>query len=94
MIRGKIKKMMAAALAATMVFTMTACGSDSEEKTADGYAKEIYLYNWSEYMSEDVLNKFEEEYGIKVVLAASCRYACKQSVVSFSIFFVLLLRFV
>ena len=54
--------MMAAALAATMVFTMTACGSDSEEKTADGYAKEIYLYNWSEYMSEDVLNKFEEEY--------------------------------
>ena len=48
MIRGKIKKMMAAALAATMVFTMTACGSDSEEKTADGYAKEIYLYNWSE----------------------------------------------
>lgn len=67
MIRGKIKKMMAAALAATMVFTMTACGSDSEEKTADGYAKEIYLYNWSEYMSEDVLNKFEEEYGIKVV---------------------------
>ena len=50
MIRGKIKKMMAAALAATMVFTMTACGSDSEEKTADGYAKEIYLYNWSEYM--------------------------------------------
>ena len=67
MVRGKIKKMMAAALAATMVFTMTACGSDSEEKTADGYAKEIYLYNWSEYMSEDVLNKFEEEYGIKVV---------------------------
>lgn len=67
MIRGKIKKMMAAALAATMVFTMTACGNDSEEKTADGYAKEIYLYNWSEYMSEDVLNKFEEEYGIKVV---------------------------
>lgn len=36
MVRGKIKKMMAAALAATMVFTMTACGSDSEEKTADG----------------------------------------------------------
>ena len=67
MVRGKIKKMMAAALAATMVFTMTACGSDSEEKTADGYAKEIYLYNWSEYMSEDVLNKFEEEYGINVV---------------------------
>lgn len=66
MIKGKMKKIMAAALGATMVFAMTACGG-SDEKTADGYAKEIYLYNWSEYMSEDVINKFEEEYGIKVV---------------------------
>ena len=67
MTRGKMKKMVAAALAATMVFTMTACGSKDEEKTADGYAKEIYLYNWAEYMTQDVLDKFEEEYGIKVV---------------------------
>ncbi len=67
MARGKMKKMIAAALAATMVFTMTACGSGDEEKTADGYAKEIYLYNWAEYMTQDVLDKFEEEYGIKVV---------------------------
>ena len=68
MIRGKIKKMMAAALAATMVFTMTACGSDSEEKTADGYAKEIYLYNWSEYMSED---RCSDKFGNKITCAAA-----------------------
>lgn len=42
-------------------------GCGQEEKTADGYAKEIYLYNWSEYMSQDVLDAFEAEYGIKVV---------------------------
>ncbi len=38
-----------------------------EEKTKDGYAKTIYLYNWTEYMSKDVLEKFKKEYGITVV---------------------------
>ena len=38
-----------------------------EEKTKDGYAKTIYLYNWTEYMSKDVLDEFEQEYGIKVI---------------------------
>lgn len=46
----------------------TACsGGKEEEKTADGYAKQLYLYNWSEYMSQEVLDLFEQEYGIKVV---------------------------
>ena len=35
--------------------------------SAKEYAKEIYLYNWSEYMSQEVLDLFEAEYGIKVV---------------------------
>lgn len=65
-VRKKIRKTAATVLAATMALSLTACGG-GEEKTADGYAKEIYLYNWSEYMSQDVLDKFEEEYGIKVV---------------------------
>lgn len=34
---------------------------------AKDYAKEIYLYNWSEYMLPDVLADFEAEYGIRVV---------------------------
>ncbi len=45
---------------------LVGCGG-TEKKTKDGYASEIYLYNWSEYMTEDVKNAFEEEYGIKVV---------------------------
>lgn len=29
--------------------------------------KKIYVYNWSEYIAQDTLSKFEEESGIKVV---------------------------
>lgn len=62
-----MKKIVSIILALSlMCVAFTAC-SKEEEKTADGYAKEIYLYNWSEYMSQEVLDGFEEEYGIKVV---------------------------
>lgn len=51
--------------------TLSGCGSSgdnsSDDKDGNGYADEIYLYNWSEYMTQDVLDQFEEEYGIKVV---------------------------
>ncbi len=46
------------------------CGGNAkgnEDKDGNGYADEIYLYNWSEYMTQDVLDQFEAEYGIKVV---------------------------
>ncbi|MCR5320355.1 MAG: spermidine/putrescine ABC transporter substrate-binding protein [Lachnospiraceae bacterium] len=39
----------------------------SDDKDGNGYADEIYLYNWSEYMTPEVLDLFEQEYGIKVV---------------------------
>lgn len=47
---------------------LTGCGkSGNEDKDGNGYADEIYLYNWSEFMTQDVLDQFEEEYGIKVI---------------------------
>lgn len=50
---------------------LTGCGgsgdASSDDKDGNGYADEIYLYNWSEYMTQDVLDQFEEEYGIKVI---------------------------
>ena len=46
---------------------LAGCGGNSNATTADGYAKEIYLYNWSEYMLPEVLEGFEQEYGIKVI---------------------------
>ena len=49
--------------------TLAGCGSSgsSDDKDGNGYADEIYLYNWSEYMTQEILDQFEEEYGIKVV---------------------------
>jgi spermidine/putrescine-binding protein len=38
---------------------MTACGKDSGEK--------VYVYNWGEYIDQDVIDLFEEETGITVV---------------------------
>lgn len=51
--------------------TLSGCGSSGDNSSADkdgnGYADEIYLYNWSEYMTQDVLDQFQKEYGIKVI---------------------------
>lgn len=42
----------------------TGCGNKSSES---GYAKELYLYNWTEYMPDSVFKEFEKRYGIKVI---------------------------
>lgn len=42
-------------------------GCKNSEAKKNGYADKIYLYNWSEYMTQDVLDGFEKEYGIQVV---------------------------
>ena len=50
---------------------LSGCGSSgngsSDDKDGNGYADEIYLYNWSEYMTQEILDQFEKEYGIKVI---------------------------
>ncbi|MCQ2558320.1 MAG: spermidine/putrescine ABC transporter substrate-binding protein [Oscillospiraceae bacterium] len=62
------KRIIALVLAAVMAAAfLTACGKTAEKTTDSGYAKEIYLYNWSEYMLPEVLDAFEAEYGIKVI---------------------------
>ncbi|MCI8370877.1 MAG: spermidine/putrescine ABC transporter substrate-binding protein [Lachnospiraceae bacterium] len=64
------KKMLALAMSfACMIMILTGCGSSSEneDKDGNGYADELYLYNWSEYMIPEILEDFEKEYGIKVV---------------------------
>ncbi len=60
------------ALAMSLVCAMvgfTGCGSSdkTQDKDGNGYADEIYIYNWSEYMLPEIVEAFEEEYGIKVV---------------------------
>ena len=40
---------------------LTACGGSKEPKN------ELYLFNWSDYIPEEVITNFEQETGIKVV---------------------------
>lgn len=65
----KKKRLLAGGMAlilAVLCISITGCGK-KEGMTEDGYADTLYLYNWTEYMSKDVLDLFEKEYGIKVV---------------------------
>lgn len=46
-------------LALSLVTLITACGSDDRET--------LYVLNWGEYIDQDLVAKFEEEYNVKVV---------------------------
>ncbi|MFR5601960.1 MAG: ABC transporter substrate-binding protein [Lachnospiraceae bacterium] len=48
-------------LAASAAALMTGCGNSAES------ANELYVYNWGEYIDEEVIEMFEEETGITVV---------------------------
>ncbi|MCX8014118.1 MAG: extracellular solute-binding protein [Rectinema sp.] len=43
-----------------MVLVMSGCGGGSQSKT-------LYIFNWTYYTPESVIQKFEKEYGVKVV---------------------------
>ena len=45
------------------VLALTACGGAKEGELA----KELYLYNWSEYIDPEIFDAFEAEYGVKVI---------------------------
>ena len=44
-----------------MALSLCACGG-----SAAGSKGEVNVYNWGEYIDEDILSQFEEETGIKV----------------------------
>ena len=57
------KRWIAAALAACLVFGICGCGG-GEKKESKGQVK---IFNWGEYIDEEVIEMFEEETGIEVV---------------------------
>lgn len=67
--------MLAAVLAASAALTGCGGASDSEKSSASSQggssdsedAGEVYVYNWGEYIDEEVIDMFEEETGIHVV---------------------------
>lgn len=46
-----------------LVLLVVACGKKTEET-----GKELYLFNWSDYMPQEILDEFYEETGIKVIM--------------------------
>ena len=62
-----MKKLLASFLAAATVVSMTGCSSSSSE--GKPYAgQELHVYNWGEYMGENLISNFEEKTGATVVV--------------------------
>ena len=65
--RENMKKLLASCAAMAMALTLTGCGSSgSGDREFEG--QELHLYNWGEYMGENLIADFEEQTGAKVVV--------------------------
>lgn len=53
-----MKKILALALSVVMMFSLASCGDDREV---------IKVYNWGDYIAPGVIDKFEEETGMRVI---------------------------
>lgn len=65
-----MKKILSTILTMAMVASLTACGGSgsSNDDTASIYGSNILkIYNWGEYVGEDVISNFEDEFGVKVI---------------------------
>lgn len=62
-----MKKLLISAMSAIMALSLTACGSkDNSDKPFAG--QELHLYNWGEYMGENLIADFEDLTGATVVV--------------------------
>ncbi|MBR3035901.1 MAG: ABC transporter substrate-binding protein [Lachnospiraceae bacterium] len=61
-----MKRIFAICLAAVTAFGLCACSSGDSDDQPPG-ANVVRIYNWGEYIDEDVIGEFEEETGIKVI---------------------------
>lgn len=59
------KKVLAVSIVAVLASSMVLSGCGKSESA--GGAGEVYVYNWGEYIDEEVIDMFEKETGIKVV---------------------------
>ena len=45
----------------------SATAAPQAESAGSGLAKELSVYNWADYIDEELLTKYEEEYGVKII---------------------------
>ncbi len=64
--RGSIVMLMIVLLFVSLVFTISC--SKEETSSSKRSSKTLYLYNWTYYTPESIIEKFEKEYDVKVVI--------------------------
>lgn len=65
-----MKKIFALALAGALAASLTGCSGGTDNSAAiEKYGSDtLKLYNWGEYMGEDLISNFEQEFGVKVIV--------------------------
>ena len=63
------KKLVALFLGLALVFAFTACGGSDSDSSGDSGSKELNIFMWSDYISDETIANFEDEYGVKVNLS-------------------------
>ncbi|KPU42345.1 spermidine/putrescine-binding periplasmic protein precursor [Oxobacter pfennigii] len=64
----KFRRIMSLSLLACLVISLAACGNSSQQNNSasNETGGEVNVFNWSEYLPQSVIDKFEEKYNIKV----------------------------
>ena len=55
------------AAVAAAAFTVAGCSKKADDKTAAADGGKLYIYNWTYYTPDSVIEKFEKEYGVDVI---------------------------
>ena len=63
-----MKKILAMILAMTVVLVGCGGGTSAEDAVEKYGSDTLKLYNWGEYMGENLIKNFEKEFGVKVIL--------------------------
>ncbi len=65
-----MKKLITLALSVALCLSLVGCGSSEAETAAiEKYGSAtLKLYNWGEYMGEDLISDFEDEFGVDVII--------------------------
>ncbi len=63
-----MKKMIALAVGAALLLSGCGGGSSTSDAEAKYGSATLKLYNWGEYMGENLISNFEDEFGVKVIV--------------------------
>jgi spermidine/putrescine-binding protein len=62
-----MRKLLPLTMVLILVVTVVACGPGGGGGGEQELAKELHVYNWSEYIDPEIYQEFEQEFGVKVI---------------------------